>query len=101
MNRRVTLALRREALVRASAIEREALARALGRLRPSFTAADRVRGAVRALRSRPWLLLPALALVAAAGPRRLLRLARVGLRLWVGWRALRRLAYAAAVERGT
>ncbi|MEO7390636.1 MAG: YqjK family protein [Ramlibacter sp.] len=80
--------VRREHLVACSQALREAMGQHSQALQTPLALADRVRGGFHWLASHPqWLVLP-IALTVAMRPRRVLGWS---MKLWWGWRALRRV----------
>lgn len=92
MDRRVpprqALALRQQRLLQRSRRLRGELQSELAAWKPALGWADRVHQAWRWLREHPLVPLTAVATVAVMRPRRAWRW---GMRLWWGWRTLRRL----------
>lgn len=85
------LATRREQLVARSASLRAQLATDAGVLRPVFRVADRARGGMAAVRQNRGLALLGAAALAGAVLVRPRAMMGLGLRLWGGWQAFRRL----------
>jgi hypothetical protein len=86
--RTAALAQRQHELLLRSADLRTRLAIDAAVLRQPFSLADRVRDGWRWLRANPEAPIAALVVLAVLRPRRVLRW---GLRIWAGWRSLRRL----------
>ena len=85
----LALSLRRERLrVRADG-QRDAIAASVRRLEGPLRLFDRAVGGVRWLKVNPAAWVAALVAIVLVRPRGVVTLARVGLRLWAAWRALR------------